>query len=507
MQYATARAGGDPATAPCRSAAPRRIAIPNGSPRLVYGANSIEHTVQDQAKLKVGVDLSDRRRRAVHRRLVAQPRRGPHAQPDPRCQRPASQRRRDQRRGTDLDAAGQRPGAHLGPRHAHAVRRRVERPPRQRLALDRGGQSLRFPALAGRHRQPGRTRPPGRRPRHDRRQGRLGLGHASTCAAPARSASSTCCTPACTATATCWTPAYATPATGWAMPMARRSARSPAAARPARCTCRMCGAFADAWALTLGGRLEQWRAYGGLRRRRQQHAALRRSPAHRLLAQGRAELGFRRWLGAAPGARQGGALPDRDRTVPGQRVGQRDRQQQSRPQARDRRIHRSHAEPPPEQRPLARLAVPGSHRRFAVLADRHHRHAHRHQRAEHRPDAQPRHRGRDQPDGRLDGRTRPAGQPRLQPCQDAGGPPVPAGQRQVLSRASRNCAPACSPTTASRRSGTPRSASAIPAASTARWTTATTSTATAPSAASPSPTPSCAGSSRRAGPPRSASTT
>jgi len=32
---------------------------PNGSPRLVYGANSIEHTVQDQAKLKVGADITD----------------------------------------------------------------------------------------------------------------------------------------------------------------------------------------------------------------------------------------------------------------------------------------------------------------------------------------------------------------------------------------------------------------------------------------------------------------
>jgi iron complex outermembrane receptor protein len=59
MQYATAKAGGDPAVAvPVDGATPDRN--PNGSPRLVYGANSIEHTVQDQAKLKVGIDLTDR---------------------------------------------------------------------------------------------------------------------------------------------------------------------------------------------------------------------------------------------------------------------------------------------------------------------------------------------------------------------------------------------------------------------------------------------------------------
>jgi iron complex outermembrane receptor protein len=59
MQYATARAGGDPALAvPVTGATTDRN--PNGSPRLVYGANSIEHTVQDQAKLKVGVDLGER---------------------------------------------------------------------------------------------------------------------------------------------------------------------------------------------------------------------------------------------------------------------------------------------------------------------------------------------------------------------------------------------------------------------------------------------------------------
>jgi iron complex outermembrane receptor protein len=59
MQYATARAGGDPATATAVSGAtPDRN--PNGTPRLVYGANSIEHTTQNQAKLKVGVDLTER---------------------------------------------------------------------------------------------------------------------------------------------------------------------------------------------------------------------------------------------------------------------------------------------------------------------------------------------------------------------------------------------------------------------------------------------------------------
>lgn len=58
MQYATAKAGGDPSTAIAVSGAtPDRN--PNGTPRLVYGANSIEHTVQNQAKLKVGVDLTE----------------------------------------------------------------------------------------------------------------------------------------------------------------------------------------------------------------------------------------------------------------------------------------------------------------------------------------------------------------------------------------------------------------------------------------------------------------
>ncbi|MEO8777154.1 MAG: TonB-dependent receptor [Rhodanobacter sp.] len=58
LQYATAQAGGNPASAiPVTGATADRN--PNGTPRLVYGANSIEHTVQDQAKLKVGVDLSE----------------------------------------------------------------------------------------------------------------------------------------------------------------------------------------------------------------------------------------------------------------------------------------------------------------------------------------------------------------------------------------------------------------------------------------------------------------
>ncbi|KRE88872.1 TonB-dependent receptor [Frateuria sp. Soil773] len=59
MQYATAKAGGDPTVAvPVQGATLDRN--PNGTPRLIYGANSIEHTVQTQAKLKVGVDISDR---------------------------------------------------------------------------------------------------------------------------------------------------------------------------------------------------------------------------------------------------------------------------------------------------------------------------------------------------------------------------------------------------------------------------------------------------------------
>ncbi|HXD35343.1 MAG TPA: TonB-dependent receptor [Rhodanobacter sp.] len=58
MQYATARAGGDAAAAvPVTGATNDRN--PNGSPRLVYGANTIEHTVQTQAKLKLGVKLAE----------------------------------------------------------------------------------------------------------------------------------------------------------------------------------------------------------------------------------------------------------------------------------------------------------------------------------------------------------------------------------------------------------------------------------------------------------------
>jgi len=58
MQYATARAGGDTAVAvPVTGATLDRN--PNGSPRLVYGANTIEHTVQTQAKLKLGVKLAE----------------------------------------------------------------------------------------------------------------------------------------------------------------------------------------------------------------------------------------------------------------------------------------------------------------------------------------------------------------------------------------------------------------------------------------------------------------
>lgn len=56
MQYATARAGGNAALAVPVSGATADL-NPNGSSRLVYGANSIEHTQQNQGKLKLGVDL------------------------------------------------------------------------------------------------------------------------------------------------------------------------------------------------------------------------------------------------------------------------------------------------------------------------------------------------------------------------------------------------------------------------------------------------------------------
>jgi len=59
MQYATARAGGDADTAVAVTGA-TLDRNPNGSPRLVYGANTIEHTVQTQAKLKLGVDITPR---------------------------------------------------------------------------------------------------------------------------------------------------------------------------------------------------------------------------------------------------------------------------------------------------------------------------------------------------------------------------------------------------------------------------------------------------------------
>lgn len=58
MQYATAKAGGDPSQAVAVQGA-TLDRNPNGTPRLVYGANTIEHTEQTQAKLKVGVDISD----------------------------------------------------------------------------------------------------------------------------------------------------------------------------------------------------------------------------------------------------------------------------------------------------------------------------------------------------------------------------------------------------------------------------------------------------------------
>jgi len=57
MQYATAKAGGNAAAAvPVSGATPDRN--PSGTPRLVYGANSIEHTRQTQAALQVGVDIT-----------------------------------------------------------------------------------------------------------------------------------------------------------------------------------------------------------------------------------------------------------------------------------------------------------------------------------------------------------------------------------------------------------------------------------------------------------------
>ncbi|MBD8871223.1 TonB-dependent receptor [Rhodanobacter sp. DHB23] len=58
MQYATAQAGGNAAGAvPVDGATLDRN--PNGTPRLVYGANTIEHTKQTQANLQLGVDITD----------------------------------------------------------------------------------------------------------------------------------------------------------------------------------------------------------------------------------------------------------------------------------------------------------------------------------------------------------------------------------------------------------------------------------------------------------------
>lgn len=58
MQYAVAKAGADATDAVAVSGATLDRNL-NGSPRLVYGANSIEHTRQTQATLQVGVDISD----------------------------------------------------------------------------------------------------------------------------------------------------------------------------------------------------------------------------------------------------------------------------------------------------------------------------------------------------------------------------------------------------------------------------------------------------------------
>jgi iron complex outermembrane receptor protein len=59
MQYATARPGGDPVDAVAVTGATLDRNI-DGTPRLVYGANSIEHTTQTQATLQVGVAITDR---------------------------------------------------------------------------------------------------------------------------------------------------------------------------------------------------------------------------------------------------------------------------------------------------------------------------------------------------------------------------------------------------------------------------------------------------------------
>ncbi len=58
MQYAIARPGADPADAIAVAGATLDRNI-NGSPRLIYGANSIEHTRQTQATLQASVALTD----------------------------------------------------------------------------------------------------------------------------------------------------------------------------------------------------------------------------------------------------------------------------------------------------------------------------------------------------------------------------------------------------------------------------------------------------------------
>ena len=58
MQYAVAKAGGETADAIAVSGATLDRNI-NGSPRLIYGANTIEHTRQTQETLQVGVTITD----------------------------------------------------------------------------------------------------------------------------------------------------------------------------------------------------------------------------------------------------------------------------------------------------------------------------------------------------------------------------------------------------------------------------------------------------------------
>ncbi|MGH7690599.1 MAG: hypothetical protein ACREN3_13410 [Gemmatimonadaceae bacterium] len=58
MQYATASANGNPVGAVAVSGATLDQNL-NGTPRLVYGANTIEHTQQTQATLQAGVQITD----------------------------------------------------------------------------------------------------------------------------------------------------------------------------------------------------------------------------------------------------------------------------------------------------------------------------------------------------------------------------------------------------------------------------------------------------------------